>query len=34
MGVRLFSCCNPGVTFDANIFGAVAGDDVENFPRD
>ena len=34
MGVGLCSCCNPGVTSDANISGAVAGDEVENLPWD
>jgi hypothetical protein len=34
MGVGLFSCCNPGVTSDAKISGAVAGDEVENLPWD
>jgi hypothetical protein len=31
MGVGLCSCCNPGVTFDANISGAVVGDVIARF---
>jgi hypothetical protein len=32
MGVRLCSCCNPGVTSIGNISGAIVGDKVEDFP--
>ena len=34
MGVELYSYCNPGVTSNANIYGAVAEDKVENFTQD
>ena len=32
MGVGLYSCYNLGVTYVANIYGAIAEDEVEDFP--